>query len=296
VIPGGTNAGRDGIVRGGSLFVGGTNGGAVVLPVPPGPVCGNSCGADRTGGGGVMADWVGDGIEFDVVEFDFFPPKIRENRPGLRCESPDGFEFLAGGADMLSADFSVADEFDLLPPKSPLRPSVGAAGSFAEAGRSAGLAADFSADLVVVGLSVVDFGSGDAPPGASIRVKVSPVAGSFTSVAIVPSGWRVVLRTFTFRSGWPGNFSTMVSSGREPSVAPVPEPPDAADLGAEPDFPGLSAAAVAVSTTPVSTVHAHRRHIHRSMARLRACRPEVVHDHRRLPCLSDSSACVNSPD
>lgn len=55
--------------------------------------------------------------------------------------------------------------------------------------------------------------------GSSTRVNVCPVAGSRTSVSMLPPASIEIFATVTLRSDCPGNRSVMVSFGRGPSLA-----------------------------------------------------------------------------
>jgi len=99
-----------------------------------------------------------------------------------------------------------------------------------------------------IGFGFADTGGGTLLSGAagSISLNVSPVFASFTSVSTLPSGFFVVFTTVTVRSGWPGNFTVIVS----------------------PDFALSSGAAfvlAAVIAVPVTIAHAHRFQFHRVM-------------------------------
>jgi len=83
----------------------------------------------------------------------------------------------------------------------------------------------------------------------STSVNVSPLFGSFTSVSMLPSGFFVAFTTVTARSGWPWNFSVMVSPVLGNSSAPAPM----------------------LSATPAASAHAHRFHIQQAM--VLSCQP-----------------------
>jgi hypothetical protein len=220
VGPGGIGAGGGAIGRGAICIGGG------------GIAAGGDC---TSGGGGIEAD--GDGTGPGIAGADFLP-KTREISPGFFSFDSRGGSSVAIGSVRLVTTGS------------------GGRGGGTGAGNllGAGGAATGAREVAVGG-----GGGATLPAAGSTRVKVSPVAASFTSVSTEPSGIGVALTTRTLRSGWPGNFSVMVSFGRGPSLAPGPINPGRPGWASTPE-PTTSAA-------PTSIVQTHRFQIHRVMAR-----------------------------